>query len=121
MSYGRVGLVSMSGAGGTMRCGAGERSRGLTRPRAHERTCHDPRPAARTLFRLHFGTFPGCTLGERRARMTHDPMCPWQGYERAPDNVCWRCDTCRLIAKVRADERNRVFTHLDAEGVQTVQ
>jgi len=36
--------------------------------------------------------------------MTHDPLCPWQGYERVPDNVCWHCG---LIAKVRADERSK--------------
>lgn len=45
--------------------------------------------------------------------MTPDPMCPWQGYERAPDNVCWRCDTCRLIAKVREDERKRAIEIVD--------
>ena len=34
--------------------------------------------------------------------MTHDPLCPWQGYERVPDGVCWHCD---LIAKVSDQER----------------
>ena len=48
--------------------------------------------------------------------MTHDPLCPqatiYSG-EWEPDQRHWSCH-CDLIAKVRADERNRVFTHLDA-------
>lgn len=64
--------------------------------------------------------------------MTHDPLCSI--HHACPDSgssgdghslyedrygtlICSDCEeTCRcdLIAKVRADERNRVFTHLDA-------
>ena len=48
--------------------------------------------------------------------MTHDPLCPWQGYERVPDTVCWHCD---LIAKVRADQRNRDADLIDAHAKDT--
>ena len=41
--------------------------------------------------------------------MAHDPLCPIE-----PNPLARECRTCDLIAKVRADERNRVFTHLDA-------
>ena len=43
--------------------------------------------------------------------MTHDPLCPFVAFVR----YAGPCQ-CDLIAKVRADERNRVFTHLDALG-----
>ncbi len=48
--------------------------------------------------------------------MTHDPMCPYRP-DVAVDYGVWEKGKpcyCGLIAKVRADERNRVFTHLDA-------
>ena len=41
--------------------------------------------------------------------MDHDPLCPFVAFVR----YTGPCQ-CDLIAKVRADERNRVFTHLDA-------
>ena len=41
--------------------------------------------------------------------MTHDPLCPFIAFVR----YAGPCQ-CDLIAKVRAEERNRVFTHLDA-------
>ena len=41
--------------------------------------------------------------------MDHDPLCPFIAFVR----YTGPCQ-CDLIAKVRADERNRVFTHLDA-------
>ena len=56
-------------------------------------------------------------LGERAQTATHDPLCPdasLTGGGCAP--ACESCNDCQcdLIAKVRDDERNRVFTHLDA-------
>lgn len=39
--------------------------------------------------------------------MTHDPMCYMA--EGKWDGGC----QCGLIARVRADERNKIFTHLD--------
>ena len=47
--------------------------------------------------------------------MAHDPLCLVSSIsplEAALDGK-WLCQ-CVLIAKVRADERNRIFTHLDA-------
>lgn len=51
--------------------------------------------------------------------MTHDPLCPSVTACDCKHDECCFCDSdvwcmCRLIEKVRADERNRVFTHLDA-------
>lgn len=46
--------------------------------------------------------------------MTHDPMCQvqaWTPLEQELDGNFY-CQ-CALIAKVRADERNKIFTHLD--------
>ena len=50
--------------------------------------------------------------------MTHDPLCP---NAKGCSHDCGGCACnldafcqCDLIEKVRADERNRVFTHLDA-------
>ena len=44
--------------------------------------------------------------------MDHDPLCE---LSHLPFPACWLCD---LIAKVRADERNRVFTLLDSLAEQ---
>ena len=54
--------------------------------------------------------------------MSHDPLCYMtecthpdpQGDFKATCGHCTAYCVCDLIAKVRADERNRVFTHLDA-------
>ena len=51
--------------------------------------------------------------------MTHDPLCPSVTACDCKHDECCFCDSdvwcmCSLIEKVRADERNRVFTHLDA-------
>ena len=44
--------------------------------------------------------------------MTHDPLCPTQTMCKCKDQECWDCRDpvacqCDLIAKVRADERNK--------------
>ena len=44
--------------------------------------------------------------------MTHDPMCYFNRESGEFDFMADRCPRCELIAKVRADERERVV----AEG-----
>lgn len=56
--------------------------------------------------------------------VTHDPMCPKTLHEYEHDDYTYYCNDrskceadypchCDLISKVRADERNKVFTSLD--------
>lgn len=53
--------------------------------------------------------------------MTHDPLCYMidcthpdpHGDFKATCGYCTSYCVCNLIAKVRADERNKIFTNLD--------
>ncbi len=61
---------------------------------------------------------------ESMVAMTHDPMCPKTLHEHEHDDYTYYCQDrgaceaqypcqCDLIAEVRADERNKIFTTLD--------
>lgn len=47
-------------------------------------------------------TLPGVLVS------AHDPLCPFRGMYDEDDLLQWPCQGCDVVARVRADERQRM-------------